>query len=189
MFTPGISRHRKNLRQVIGETFPGDPDTFEKVKKPNMQFITMDDLEPYCERISCPAAALENLFAPYHVKALLITQGQWQAFMNDDFPTHPRNPCPQGLTERQTFILSKFVTSIKTKFGGTLTQRWNAALARNPPNTINTQLKVSALCRLFENTNLPFSVSDFVDALFLFYEVRVEAITFAQFGSLLNAFL
>jgi hypothetical protein len=188
MFTPGTSRHRKNLRQAVVEASPGISDTFDRVKKPNAQFITMDDLEPYCERISCPAAALENVFAPYNVKALMITQGQWKAFMEDDFPVHPRNACPEGLTDRQTFILSKFVTSIKTKFGGTLSQRWSTALARNPPNAINTQLKVSALCRLFENTNLPFSVSDFVDALFLFYGERVEAITFAQFVSLLNGF-
>jgi hypothetical protein len=81
--------------------------------------------------------------------------------MDDYFPSHLKNRCPQ---------------------------RWNAAVARNPPNTLKTQLKVSALCRLFENMTLPFSVSDFLDALFLFYEVRVEVTTFAQFRSLLNAF-
>jgi hypothetical protein len=64
--------------------------------------------------------------------------------MDDDFPAHPKNPCPQGLTERQTCLLSKLVTSTKTKFDETLAQRSNAALAINPANTLNTKLKVSA---------------------------------------------
>jgi hypothetical protein len=42
----------KDLRQEVGEAFPGAPDMFETVKKPNTQFITMDDLESDCERIS-----------------------------------------------------------------------------------------------------------------------------------------
>jgi hypothetical protein len=190
MFTPAVIRQRKNLRQAVNNAFPHQSakDTFDQIVQ-RRAFITPEDIEPFCEKIRCPAASLENIFAPYGVRNLLITSVQWIKFMQDDFPQWQMPEVEQGLNDRQTFLLTKFLASFKTKFGGTLRQRWNAALARNPPNTLNTTLRISALCRIFECTNLPFSVSDFVDALFVYFGDKVEGITFHQFCQLLNAFL
>jgi hypothetical protein len=189
MFTPEVTRQRKNLRQAVNDAFPAQAAmaTFERIAQ-RRAFISPDDIEPFCEKIRCPAASLENIFAPYGVRSLLITRAQWVAFMQDDFPQWQIPELGPALNDRQAFLLTKFLASLRTKFGGTLRQRWSAALARNPPNTLNTTLRVSALCRLFECTNLPFAVSDFVDALFVFLGERVEGITFHQFCQFLNAF-
>jgi hypothetical protein len=189
MFTPVLTRQRKNLRQSVNDAFPGQsaPSTFDRIVQ-RCAFLTIDDLETFCEKIKCPAASLENIFAPYGVRNLLITRAQWINFMQDDFPKWPSPEVPAVLNDRQNFLLSKYTANLKMKFGGTLRRRWNAALARNPPNTLNTVLRVSALCRLFETMNLPFTVNDFVDSLFAFLSVKVEAITFQQFCELFNAF-
>jgi hypothetical protein len=189
MFTPEVTRQRKSLRQAVNNAFPAQSAmaTFDQIAQ-RRAFITPEDIEPFCEQILCPAASLEPIFAPYGVRDLLITRDQWVHFMEDDFPQWQMPLLTPALNDRQTFLLTKFLTNLKTKFGGTLRQRWNAALARNPPNTLNTTLRISALCRLFECTNLPFSVSDFVDSLFAFLGDKVEGITFHQFCDLLNAF-
>jgi hypothetical protein len=178
------SRQRKNLRQSVNDAFPGQsaPITFHRIAQ-RRAFITIDDLEPFCEPIKCPAAALENIFAPHGVRNLLITRTQWITFMQDDFPKWPSREAPAVLNDRYNFLLSKYPASLKTKLGETLRQRWNAALARNPPNTLSTVLRVSALCCLFENMNLPFSLNDFADNLFVFFGVKIETTHFNSFAS------
>jgi hypothetical protein len=190
MFTPATVKLRKDLRQAISDTFPTDSAVgiFDKIRQKSKLYIEMNDLETYCEKVLCPAAALEILFAPYGVKDLFINKLQWTAFMDDDFPVWTDGPSPASLTDRQFFILSKFITHLRTKFGGTVTQRWQAVLARNPPNTLNTELKLSAMCQLFAHTTLPFASSEFVDALFAFFGEKIDGINFAQFGNFLRAF-
>lgn len=190
MFTPSITLHRRNLRNAICEAFPGETPAavFKKIARPKSQLITLFDLEPYCQKESIPAAVLETIFAPYGVKDVEISLPQFIQFLNDDFPNYDTdahiNP---AITDKQRFILSKFLGFLRIKFGTTLSQRWNSALARNPPNTLNTTLRLSALCHMYESMNLPFTVSEFVDALFAFYGDKIEGITFAQFGDLLTA--
>jgi hypothetical protein len=190
MFTPATVKLRKDLRQAISANFPTDASDiiFDKVRQTSKPYIQIDDLESYCEKVLCPASALELIFAPYGVKELVINKQQWIAFLDDDFAVWTDDPSPNALTERQFFILSKFLTHMRTKFGGTTTQRWQAMLARNPPNTLNTELKVSALCQLFVNTALPFAVSEFVEALFAFFGAKIDYISFDQFGSFVRAF-
>lgn len=192
MYTPGVTRHRKNLRQAICQSFPGkEPeDLFMTICKQNsIQFINMAALEPFCQKASVPAAVLHNIFAPYGTKDVLVTREQWVKFINDDFPDYENTfKAPTQLTDKQSFILTKFLGVLKTKFGATLSARWNSALARNPPNTLNTTLRISALVHLFNVMNLPFSNADFVDAIFAFYGEKVEGISFAQFGQLFDAF-
>ena len=146
----------------------------------------MDDLERFCEMGNVPAASLDLIFSPYGVKDIQINSQQFTRFFNDDFPIYDSLHLSKELTERQTFILSKFLNIIRTKFGATLSQRWNSALTRNPPSKLNTTLKLSALCHLFQETNLPFSVSEFVDALFVFYGEKFDEVSFAQFGKLFS---
>ena len=189
MFTPGVTRHRDNVRQQINDAFPNvkPEDIFERVKKPGSQFIELYDLEPYCEKANCPAAAVQNVFAPYGTKNMLITQAQWVNFMKQGFPLHQDSPVTAPLDERQRFLLTKFVQSLQIKFGRSMGDKWNAALLRNPPDAVNTSLKLSALCQLFENMNLPFTVSEFIDALFIFYGEKIDSISKVQFGDLFSA--
>lgn len=192
MYTPGVTRHRRNLRQAINDAFPKikPEEVFERIKKPKAQFIEMFDLEPYCEKANCPAAVLENVFAPYGSKNVVITQSQWVTFMNDDFTVDFQN-CQlsaEPMNQRQTFILRKFVEGMQTKFGYKMSQKWAKALQFNPPEVLNTTLKITALCRLYENMNLPFPTADFIDTLFLFYGDRVEELSKDQFSELFSAF-
>jgi hypothetical protein len=190
MFTPATVKLRKDLRQAISDNFPNDSSAviFDKVRQQKKLYIQMSDLESYCEKVLCPAATLDTIFAPYGVKEMVINKLQWISFLDDDFPVWADGPPPQSLTERQFFIVSKFVTHLRTKFGGTVQQRWQSVLARNPPNTLNTELKLSALCQLFVHSTLPFSVNEFVDALFVFFGGKIDSISFAQFGDFLRAF-
>lgn len=190
MYTPDICNLRKGLRQAIISEFPTASSiaTFEKIKKPEQEFIEMLDLERFCEQALCPASALPNIFAPYGVKGFAISQEKWASFMNDDFAFHRETSQTSELTERQMFILTKFIRSLSWKFGGTMSDRWGAVVARNPPNTQNSVLKLSALCSLFQFMNLPFTVSEFVDSLFIFYGKKVDGIDFSEFSRLFNTF-
>lgn len=190
MYTPTISLHRRNLRKAICDSFPGEnPEKiFKKIAPSRSHVITMYDLEPYCEMGKIPAASLDMIFSPYGVKEVQIALPQFIQFINDDFPNYDTEPhLNPEITQKQKFILSKFLGVLRTKYGTTLSQRWNSALTRNPPNTLNTTLRLSALCHLYQNMNLPFSVSEFVDSLFAFYGAKIEGINFAQFGSLFSA--
>ena len=191
MFTPAVARLRRNLRQAVVDAFPREEASvvFDKVKQDDTQCIQMADLEKFCETAHCPAAALENVFAPYGVRKMLINKVQWVTFMNDDMCSDVEGKNSTNLTDRQTFIMGKFIHRLKMKFGVGLSSIWNAAIARNPPNTINTTLRLAAFCHLFHNMNLPFEVTEFVDALFSFYGEKIEGITFEQFEALFHAFL
>jgi hypothetical protein len=183
--TPSIIRYRKRLRQVISDEYSGvnASSIFDKIVPQGAAFLRFDDLERFCEKIGCPAAALSNVYTPYGVKQQLITKNQWIEFMNEDLPVWTDTRPIGDVDERQTFILSKFVLGFKTKFGRRF---WASALAQNPPNSLNTVLHLSALCHLYENMNLPFPVGDFVDSLFAFYGQKIESITLEQFDLLLN---
>lgn len=192
MFTPGVTRHRKNLRLAINNAFPGvkADEIFDSVKKQGSSFVELYDLEPYCEKVNCPAAVVNSIFTPYGSKNVVITKEQWVAFMNDDFPILTETPAPgvARLDQKQRFLLSKFVAGVEMKFGSSPDQRWRKALARNPPNTVNTALKLSALCHIFECMMLPFTVPDFIDAIFAFFGEKIDSITFDQFGTLFSSF-
>lgn len=190
MFTPAMVRHRKNLRDTVTDTYPNmkPDDVFDRIRKPGSAFIEWMDLEQVCEKANCPAAVLEDLFAPYGTKALVVTKAQWEKFLNEGFPVYKSSGEAAALCDRHKFLLVKFIMGMKTKFGATIGEQWNASLARNPPNTINTILRISALCHLFQNMNWPFAPGEFVDALFAFYGEKVEELTYAQFSALFNAF-
>ncbi|OHS95635.1 hypothetical protein TRFO_38230 [Tritrichomonas foetus] len=190
MFTPTVTLQRRNLRNAICERFPGmqPSDIFTKIAQPKCKIIFIQDLEEYCKIAEIPAVALDSIFAPYGVKDVQIALPHFITFLNDDFPVHDNTPrLNSELTDKQTFILSKFLGILRTKFGSTLSQRWNSALTRNPPNTLNTTLRLSALCHLYQDMNLPFTSSEFVDALFAFYGEKVEGISFSQFGELFSS--
>lgn len=195
MFTPSFSRLRKNLRQAVIDEFPNQDAgvMFDSIRQDGIQFIQVADLERFCEKAECPASALPNIFAPYGVRQMLIGRPQWSHFINDglcsDCEADKSLKERSQLTERQHFLMNKFVHSMKVKFGNTVYKCWNAALARNPPNTLNTTLRLSALCHLFETMNLPFSVSEFVDSTFTFYGGKIEGITFGQFELLFDSFM
>lgn len=190
MYTPEICGLRKNLRQAIISEFPSSSamQTFEQIKNPEHDFIEMYELERFCEKALCPAAALEHVFAPYGVKSTTISDKQWGSFMNDDFAFQASQAKTGELNDRQMFILTKFIRTLSWKFGGTMSERWSAVVARNPPNTQNSVLKLSALCSLYQFMNLPFSVSEFVDSLFIFYGKKVDGIDFSEFSRLFNTF-
>jgi hypothetical protein len=188
MFTPNVVRHRNGLRQAVSDEYAGlDSDAiFDRLIPTAAAFIVPGNLERFCEKIECPAACLPSIFAPYGVKDLMITRKQWEAFMAEGLPTSVAVVPTDHLDEKQYFILCKYVLGLKTKFGDTQASRWAAALARNPPNSLNTTLHLTALCHLYENMNLPFSVAEFIDSLFAFYGERIETLTFDQFGQLFS---
>ena len=186
MFTPTITRHRKALRRAICQLQPGkDPkEVFALMCLPTEPVIPFLSLEKPCEIASVPAAALEDLFSLYGCKDAVINEPQFVRFMNDDFPSYETPKAKYQISDKQSFILSKFLGGIRNKTGSTIAERWNYALSRNPPNASNTTLKISALCRIYSEMVLPFSVSEFIDSLFAFFGEKCEEITFNQFGEL-----
>ena len=195
MFTPTTIKLRKKLRDAICQEYPGlQPDAIfdaicEEKSDDELKVITIDDLERFCEKERIPAASLENILAPYGVRNdIVINKNQWKQFINDDFPVYKDPPKVKNLTDRQEFILSKFVAILFKKFGNTITQRWNSILSRNPPNCPNTTLRLSALCRVYQETNLPFDVGEFIDAIYVFYGTELDFLTLKQFSDLFNSF-
>ena len=191
MFTPATERQRKRLRAEITKSFPGSSvkDIFEKIKMPNAPIVTFRTISQWCDRLDINPDNLHNIFGPYGVNEPYLNEEQWRTYMNDDFADYENFvKVGENLTEKQNFILLKFMGVLRTKFGSTMIARWNAALTRNPPNAPNTSLRVSALCRIYQDTNLPFDASEFVDALFAFYDQKMETLTFDQFSQLFTAY-
>ncbi|EAY06608.1 hypothetical protein TVAG_056020 [Trichomonas vaginalis G3] len=191
MFTPKITKERKILRVEITKAFPGakPKEIFDKVVNEQAPVITFRTVAEYCEKPEIDTDHLADIFAPYGVNDPFISLSQWTEFLNDDFADY-ENGIKYGekLTEKQNFILLKFMGILRTKFGASMASRWNSALARNPPNASNTELRVSALCRIFHDTNLPFEPAEFVDAIFAFYDEKLETLTFDQFSQLFAAY-
>ena len=191
MFTPKTERQRKELRAAISKSFQGlsPKNIFDKIKLPNAPIVTFRTIAQWCEPLEINPDNLHNIFGPYCGNEPYLNQDQWEKYLNDDFADY-ENVVKVGehLTEQQNFILVKFMGVLRTKFGATMTARWNAALSRNPPNAPNTSLRVSAMCRIYQETNLPFDASEFVDALFAFYDEKLETITFDQFSQLFSAY-
>lgn len=191
MFTPKITKERKILRTEIAKTHPGakPKDIFDILVSDKAPVITFKTIAQYCEKPEIDTDHLMNIFGPYGVNDPFVSLPQWTEFLNDDFADY-ENGIHYGehMTEKQNFILLKFMGILRTKFGGSMASRWNAALARNPPNASNTTLRVSALCRIFRDTNLPFNPEEFVEAIFAFYDDKLETLTFNQFSQLFAAY-
>lgn len=191
MYTPETTRERKILRNEINHKFVDvNPiNIFKNLQSKLHPVITFSTLQPFCLSADIPLESLPAIFAPYGVNEPYISQQQFIKFFNDDFPDYTKTGyAPGPLNEQQKFILQKFMYILRNKFGSTMNSRWTAALTRNPPNSLNTDLRVSALCRLYSEMNLPFTASEFVDSLFAFYQEKVTSISFDQFTQLFTTF-
>ena len=191
MYTPETTRQRKELRNIINKEFPGVKPCalFEKFKMPKAPVISFRTISQWSDKLEINPDNLSNIFAPYGVSEPYLSSQQWEKFLNDDFANYENDvKFGESLTEKQNFILIKFMGVLRTKFGASMISRWNSALTRNPPSAPNTSLRVSALCRIYRDTNLPFDASEFVDAIFAFYNEKMESITFDQFSQLFTAY-
>ena len=191
MYTPSIQKERRDLRNTITKRYPGQGPQyiFKEIKSEKAPVVTFMAIAQFCDEAQVNSDHLRNIFAPYGVTEPYLTYQQFQTFIYDDFPDYNNSkPFGEKITEKQRFVLLKFVSVLRTKLEASLNQKWNTALSRNPPNALNTTLRTSALCKLYSEMNLPFSVSEFVDAIFAFYDAKLEALTFDQFGQLFTVF-
>jgi len=191
MFSPILVRYRQDLRETISEEYPGikAQDIFEIIKHKEAPVITFRTISEYCSKKDIPFAEIKNIFQPYDVNIPVVNLSQWTKFFNDGFPDFSiKTQIKQDVSEKQKFILHKFIHIMNSKFGSSTTLRWNSLIMRNPPNTGNKTLRISALCRLFEDTNLPFDVTEFLDALFAFNGQKSDAVSFEQYVNLFRAF-
>ena len=191
MFTPSIIRLRKELRDYITLKYYNKKaeEIFNLLKNEKAPVITFKTISTFCLEKEIPFENIENIFLPYGINNPYISLEQWIQFFNDDFSNFNNIYHFETLiTERQKFILSKFINILRTKFGGKLSDRWKSSLQRNPPNSKNTKLYISSLCKLFNDMNLPFSTEDFIDSLFSFFGNKFETININQFDNLFKAF-
>lgn len=191
MYTPPIQKERRNLRNTISRRYPGhDPQyIFTEIKSDKAPVVTFMAIAQFCDEAQVNSDHLHEIFAPYGVTEPYLTFQQFQKFLYDDFPDYNNStPLGEKLTDRQRFLLLKFAAILRTKLEASLIKKWNVALTRNPPNALNTTLRISALCKLFSEMSLPFTVSEFVDAIFVFYDAKLEDITFYQFAQLFAVF-
>ena len=191
MFTPITLRQRKALRTQIEKSNLGlkPKQIFDKYKMPKAPVISFRAISEWCKPIDIDPENLNNIFGSYGVTEPYLNLKQWESFMNDDFANYENEErYGQTLSEKQNFILTKFMGVMRTKFGSSMIDRWNHAIKRNPPNDSNVSLRVSSLCRIYQDTNLPFDASDFVDAIFAFYDEKLESLTFDQFSKLFSAY-
>ena len=70
-----------------------------------------------------------------------------------------------------------------------LSSIWLFVLKYNPSNTKSDRyVRLAALCRIADELNLSFTTEDFIDAIFAFFDQKIDQLDFQQFVKLIQTF-
>jgi hypothetical protein len=211
LMTNRVGKHRQALRHEILNSFPGIylNSVAAAVKSPGQSRIRFADLESFCESAGVPVSALPDIFSSYHVNVNRMSEAKFIEFLRDEVTCtriEPRlNP---SLTNVQIAALTQFVAIIKSRktqnyvsnagkseigrgLSGKryqLSSTWSLLLKMNPQQSGEQYIRIATLCRVAAELGLGLSTEEFIDALFAFYNRRIDQITFDEFAQLVEAF-
>ena len=191
MFSALNVSYRKQLRSKVSEIYPKQTadDIFGKIKKEGNFFIIESDLLPFLEKANIPQTKLKDIFAPYGVRNLMITPKQWKIFFDDEFNTAaPPEIIREDILDLYVAILRTFSSAIVSRTHSHPSQRWSYIVSRNPPSAGTSRVRLASLCRLCDEYNLPFPIESFIDAVFDFFQEKIDSLDFEQFSRLMSTF-
>jgi hypothetical protein len=181
------------------------------VKTPGENQIKFSDLDSYCAAAKVPTNALPGIFSAYRPFVARISEATFVKFLQDEvgFTSSECDPNP-NLTDHQAAAIKSFVSIVKSRkthnyhsthplLGDTqrdssvgaryqLSFIWNYLTRLNSLQTGENVVRVATLCRLAAEMELRTSAEDFIDALFAFYQRKLDQIDFNDFVQLMEAF-
>jgi hypothetical protein len=204
-----VAASRRALRHQILSTFPGVPlkVIFAQVKAAGESQITFPDLEPYCASINVPVKTLPAIFSVYRPFVTRISEEVFVTFLQDEVRfTSTEREVNHNLTDDQATIIKSFVGIVKSRKTheyhsgeplGAKSQSlvgaryrlsfiWNYLPRLNPLHSGENVVRVATLCRLAAEMELPASTEDFIDALFAFFQRKLDQLNFNEFAQLME---
>ncbi|OHT16831.1 hypothetical protein TRFO_12916 [Tritrichomonas foetus] len=197
-----VAKDRRTLRHEILKDFVGieSKKIFEAIKREDLPFITFNELVPYCQRAKIPVEKLTDIFSLYEVFKKKISPKKFINFLEDEVTckTLEVNLNPK-LTDAQIKILTEFAEGIKnhrttaisldsTTERSLISNMWIFVVRYNPANSNEKYVRLASLCRIAAEINLSFSTEDFIEAVFTFFDKRIDQLDFTQFVQLMQAF-
>ena len=197
-----VAKDRRALRHEILKDFVGieSRKIFEVIKKPELPYITFEELRPYCKRANIPFEKLTDIFSLYEVFKKKICSKKFVNFLEDEVTckTLEANLNP-NLTDDQIQILTEFAESIKNhrttaiadeklSERSLISNMWIFVVRYNPNITNTKYVRLATLCRISDDLNLSFTTEDFIEAVFTFFGARMDQLDFTQFVRLMQTF-
>jgi hypothetical protein len=196
-----LKRVRSSLRHVIMGRFPTltSSEIFTVIKSSDDEILQFADLAPICTSAGLRDDCLSDIFSVYGVYDTVVSREQFIHFLDDEVTGKAITVhMPDQLTDVHRGILSQFCRALRSRGTAPCIIQKGVVSPRNGTaqlwsrlsrmSATKRQLRVATLCRLAHDLNLTFSSEDFVDSLFVFLGAKCEAIDFAQFASILQAF-
>lgn len=200
-----IEIYRKNLRHAIIKQFPtlSSREIYTAIKSPNLPDLFFENLYPYCESLEIPVNFLSNIFASYKVSSNRISEEKFINFLEDEVTCKAiPNKLPPNITDEQIAILAKLANSIRThrtqatpsKKAGlcserpSYSQQWIYLSRLNHGTSGSAKIRISSLLHFAADMNLSFAPEKLLDAIFTFFEKKIDTIDFEQFTHLMETF-
>ena len=206
MATKETAKFRKTLRHAILDEFPNldERQIYAKIKKDDAQMVFFSDLYPFCEKANIPIDQVKKIFASYQIFTDHISLAHFVVFLQDEYFPASGLEIPSNLTGSQKDILSQFIQAFQCRrtqatppFSADsaaqplssepslISQQWILILKYNPPNSDPSKVRIAAFLKFKDEMNLSFSFDDFLDAIFAFFDAKVDSLTFGQFARLI----
>jgi hypothetical protein len=164
-------------------------DIYGKLKGQFSQFLTQQDLIPFCDSVKIPRDELPALLAPYGVSGSRVSRRSWKSFFENEFcAILPSLPVPPNLSPTQVGILRNFTSSIRAKSAPTLQSQWTLVAKRNPAGSHPCQMRLSALCHFVTELSLVMDPATLIDAILAFFGEPLESLDFGRFARLMQTF-
>lgn len=205
MTSKTIETYRKNLRHAILKQYPtlSSKEIYATLKPSELPDLFFENLYPLCELLEIPINFLPSIFASYRVSSNRISEEKFINFLEDEV-TCKAIPIklPPNITDEQIAILSKLANSIRTrrtqaapsKKAGlcserpSYSQQWIYLSRLNHGTSDSAKIRVSSLLHFAADMNLSFPPEQLLDAIFIFFEKKIDTIDFEQFTHLMETF-
>jgi hypothetical protein len=204
MTAKAIGLARSKIRHLIIRDFAqlNSREICQAVKSPAEPDIRFVDLIPYCERAEVDPHLLPDIFASYEVSTDRIPLVKFIQFVEDEVTCKSLElGIPSDFSFENKTILSKFCRAIRSRrtHGSPLPNEiiseresvgnlWAHLTRLTPSQTKVSVIRVAGLCHLAEDMRMSFSAEALIDALFQFFQQKLDFITFQQFSLLMDAF-
>lgn len=200
-----IETYRKNLRHAIINQYPtlSSKEIYNTLKSSELPDLFFENLYPFCDFLEIPIKSLPNIFASYRVSSNRISEEKFINFLEDEVTCKaiPKK-LPANITDEQIAILAKLANSIRTrrtqaepskKAGlsserSSYSQQWIYLSRLNNGPSESSKIRIASLLHFAADMNYSFSSEELLDAIFTFFEKKMDTIDFEQFTHLMETF-
>ena len=189
MFNPSAIEERKLLRNTITTSLPNKTahELFDILKEEGKDYISFKSIIFYSKIAEIPTQHLPALLYPYGVRKNYLTESQFTNFINDDLPINVVQK--KSMSKYYYNILYQYITRFRYKNTCKVHDMWQYAINMNEHDSLyDNHVTIYALCRIYQGMNLPYSLHEFVEGLYLFYGKKFNTLGFQEFTQLIQAF-